>query len=326
MTINPLGPTNDPVLRPLIEAPGEVERERALEFVLIEKARPTIFGVIGGMRGTALGAEEAEEIAATVILRLIRRLHDIADNDAHAIGRFDDFVARLTYNAIYDFLRSRFPQRTRLKNRLRYVVRNDHRFTWRVSGSDIVVALASWGSRDDVSRRPSISRRDASAPMLRQQNTGDALAAALLRIGAPMTLDDLAAMFAELWGVSDGMPAPWHDQKSGSDPERDLEMRRSLTSLWREVAILPPRQRAALLLNLRDCEGLNAIALFVVVGAATVPEIAAAAGLTPERMWEMWDDLPLDDLTIGDMLGITRQQVINLRKSARERLARRMRI
>jgi hypothetical protein len=35
--------------------------------------------------------------------------------------------------------------------------------------------------------------------------------------------------------------------------------------------------------------------------------------------------LPLDDLTIAARLGLTRQQVINLRKSARLRLARRLR-
>jgi hypothetical protein len=34
--------------------------------------------------------------------------------------------------------------------------------------------------------------------------------------------------------------------------------------------------------------------------------------------------LPLDDATIAGLLGLTRQQVINLRKSARERLARRL--
>jgi len=324
MTINPLGPTNDPVLRSLIEAPDEAERQRALEIVLIEEAKPIIFGVLGGMRGTALGREEADEIAATVILRLVRRLQNIGDSQA--IGRFGDFVARLTYNAVYDFLRTRFPERTRLKNRLRYAARNDGRFTTRILGGDIIVALESWGSRDDVSLRPSISRRDAPAPMLRQKNTGDALAAALLRIGAPAMLDDLAAIFAEVWGISDYKPAPPQDERNSSDPEQDLGMRRYLASLWREIATLPPKQSAALLLNLRDRDGLNAISLFLVVGVATVADVAKAAGLAATRMWEIWDDLPLDDRTIAAMLGMTRQQVINMRKSARERLARRMRI
>ena len=36
-----------------------------------------------------------------------------------------------------------------------------------------------------------------------------------------------------------------------------------------------------------------------------------------------WPELPFDDNTIAALLGATRQQVINLRKCARERLRRR---
>ena len=48
-------------------------------------------------------------------------------------------------------------------------------------------------------------------------------------------------------------------------------------------------------------------------------------GVPEDRFAELWNDLPLEDSAIAQLLGITRQQVINLRKTARERLARRMR-
>ena len=38
----------------------------------------------------------------------------------------------------------------------------------------------------------------------------------------------------------------------------------------------------------------------------------------------VWNDLPLEDMRIAELLGLTRQQVINSRKSGRERLARRL--
>jgi hypothetical protein len=41
---------------------------------------------------------------------------------------------------------------------------------------------------------------------------------------------------------------------------------------------------------------------------------------------ELWPTLPRDDQWIADRLGVTRRQVINLRKCARERLARRLRV
>jgi hypothetical protein len=45
-----------------------------------------------------------------------------------------------------------------------------------------------------------------------------------------------------------------------------------------------------------------------------------------ERLASLWNDLPIEDVEIAEHLGVTRQQVINLRKVARERLARRMKV
>jgi hypothetical protein len=83
-------------------------------------------------------------------------------------------------------------------------------------------------------------------------------------------------------------------------------------------------QRSALLLNLRDGDGRNALLLLILVNAAPFDEIAAALEMTTEALTAIWNDLPIDDLTIAEMLGATRQQVMNLRKSARERLTRRL--
>jgi hypothetical protein len=38
----------------------------------------------------------------------------------------------------------------------------------------------------------------------------------------------------------------------------------------------------------------------------------------------LWESLPLEDTTIAGRFRLTRQQVINARKSARERLTRRL--
>jgi DNA-directed RNA polymerase specialized sigma24 family protein len=113
------------------------------------------------------------------------------------------------------------------------------------------------------------------------------------------------------------------------DPAPDaalaFERRTYLVRLWEEIRQLPPRQAAALLLNLRDGQGRNAAALLPLTGIATLREMAAAVGLPPEELAGLWNRLPLEDILLADLLGVSRQQVINLRKSARERLARRMR-
>ena len=114
------------------------------------------------------------------------------------------------------------------------------------------------------------------------------------------------------------------------DPAPDaataLERRTYLALLWEEIRQLPPRQAAALILNLRDGQGRNAVTLLPLTGIATMREIARTLDMPAERFAEIWNRLPLEDAAIAESLGITRQQVINLRKSARERLARRTRL
>ncbi|MFI5179332.1 MAG: hypothetical protein ACHQO8_12240, partial [Vicinamibacterales bacterium] len=59
-------------------------------------------------------------------------------------------------------------------------------------------------------------------------------------------------------------------------------------------------------------------------GIATIRQIAEVLDIPALDLAALWSELPLDDTRIGARLKLTRQQVINLRKSARERLSRRM--
>ena len=108
------------------------------------------------------------------------------------------------------------------------------------------------------------------------------------------------------------------------DVATGVEQRIYLQRLWAEVCQLLPRQRAAILLNLRDAQGRGIIALFPLLRIASMRQIAVALDMRSEEFANLWNDLPLEDAGIAGLLGVTRQQVINLRKSARERLARRM--
>ena len=97
-----------------------------------------------------------------------------------------------------------------------------------------------------------------------------------------------------------------------------------LQRLWEELQQLPRNQRTALLLNLKDPSGFSSITLFPATGIATLRQLAEALEIGAEDFAAMWNDLPLEDARIADLLGLTRQQVINARKSGRERLSRRL--
>lgn len=154
----------------------------------------------------------------------------------------------------------------------------------------------------------------------------------------PVELDELVSVVAAWWNVkeheassADGgefdesgedAVAELVDSREGIDAE--VERRAYLARLWNEISQLPPRQRAAVLLNLRDAHGDGVIDLWTLTGLVAPDRIACALSVTLETFAEMLAELPFDDRRIASHLGITRQQVINLRKSARERLARRM--
>ena len=107
-------------------------------------------------------------------------------------------------------------------------------------------------------------------------------------------------------------------------PEKSLDLRRYVARLWIAISDLPRKQRVALLLHLRDGKGNPVLPMFPISGVAFLPALAGALGILEPELAGLWPDLPLDDNAIASLLDCTRQQVINLRMSARKRLANRM--
>jgi hypothetical protein len=151
-------------------------------------------------------------------------------------------------------------------------------------------------------------------------------------LGGPVEFDELVSGLAAIQGISDQPIESLADDEDAtfepvaSEPNQAwrIEKRIFLQRLWEELQQLPVNQRAALLLNLRDATGFSCITLFPATGIATIRQLAEALEISAESFAEVWNDLPLEDARIAELLGLTRQQVINARKSGRERLARRL--
>ena len=318
---------NDSALEELIRSSADsavVELER----VVVNAAWPVIEPILSRYaRSRTLATLDAEDVASAINLRLVRKLQKIAQTPEEAVTNFEKYVATLTYNAVNDHLRRRFPERARLKNRLRYLLEQDERFELSVITGETVCGLRNWRS---VATPPlldaMIPRDDVTAAMLNVNDGTSALHAVLSYLGQPVWMNSLVTVFAVLWNVVEPetvATAGWIASRE-TDTSARMETREYLGALWDEVRSLRPIQRMALLLNLRDGETVNVISLLVWSGIAAFDEIAHTLEMSPEQLAAIWQDLPLGDLQIGEMLGITRQQVINLRKSARARLRRRM--
>jgi hypothetical protein len=290
---------------------------------LLAGVRPLMERIVSSFRRTesVFDDQDAEDAIATAVLRVIRRLDDAAASRHDPIMELDDYVATITYNAVHDIFRRRFPERSRLNNRLRYAAKHDVRLTLQTTRSGVAVALAGWPPHVPLDGAPIVDASIAFDP----DTPAEAIIRLLRTVGVPLLLDAVTSFLASRWGISTHTRAVAADERwVDADQFQRLESRRFIETLWHEVVALGPLHRSAVLLNLREREGGNAAALFIFLGIATFEEIAGALQMRVGELAEIWNALPLDDRSIAERLKMTRQQVINLRKTARERLGRRL--
>ena len=325
LSVDELVARNDPRLEPLLRAPSDMI-DREVERLIVQTAQPLATSILSRhvRAHSAFRREDAEDVTATMSLRLVTKRRALRHSTDEAIQDFEKYVAILAYNAINDHLRRSFPARARLKNRLRYTLTHDPRLALWISEGVLVGGLRRWEGEEPV-LDPAIDRANPTRAMLKQDDPAAALLAIFERKGGAVVFETLVELTAEWWRVAD-RPAesaePITQHESGVAAR--METREYLETLWSEIRQLLPMQRKALLLNLRSADTVNVIALLVLTGVARFDELATAVDMTPEGLAAIWNDLPFDDLRIAAMLDVPRQKVINLRRSAREKLSRRL--
>jgi RNA polymerase sigma factor (sigma-70 family) len=346
-------PQIDDLLRPFLHAPSEAESIAELEQLVCNLAQPLIRNIIHFKLTAAAShssfnqdGQEVEDLTNEVIVRLVRTLRECKDSPQEkTIASLRSYVAVMAYNASDEYLRHKYPRRFSLKNKLRYILTHKAGLAlWESTGAETLCGFASW----QQTKKATVG---ASALQLRQAefevflrkrfpglaieriNLAELLPAVLEFLDSPIEIDELVTLIAELLGQrevqtqSDALRID-NDKSLSSDPRERLDEafdhRARLERVWQEVRQLPPRQRAALLLNLRDEQGESAIVMLPMLRIASLHQIAEALEMSAEELADIWNELPLEDTTLALRMGASRQQVINLRKCARQRLARRL--
>jgi DNA-directed RNA polymerase specialized sigma24 family protein len=323
---------------------GDDAAESVLAQLIESQIEPVIRGVIRfKLRLDGASRGEEDDLVQEALTQWLVELRKLGDQpDAAAIGDARGLAATISYRVCYAWLRRRAPRRHAHRNRLQYVLaRQAGLAVWTGTGNQLIAGFAAWRGRtrapaESLRRLPEddafLARAEGLIADPRGAKLNELLAAIFDRIGAPVGFDELVSVTAALLRIRDDPPASTDDPPeaggaefaSSEDVAWQVEKRMFLERLWNEVCELPPSQRVALLLNLRETDGRGCLALFPATGIATLRQIAEALDLPAQRLAELWNELPLDDAAIAALLDLTRQQVINLRKSARERLARRL--
>jgi hypothetical protein len=341
----------DPLLHPFALSAGGRDTEDQLLTLISEHAEPILSRIIRRKLHVSLRVsggheanQEALELAGDLRAAIISELQEIRANPGeNKIVDFRHYVAMKAYLACADYFRARHPNRWRLKAMLRHHLKKSEQFAiWEGEDRRWLCGLSSW--RNEITQACPLERLRLaveaggavpevlvhSGDFARHSPAG-LLAFVFERSAGPVELDHLVTVVAQIWDVRD-LPVESYDDGhleetlEAPTPPVDvlIDERRCLERLWKEVCGLPALQRSALLLSLRDAEGGSVIAFIPHLAIASQQEIAELAGIAYSEFAALWNELPLDDARIASRLGVTRQQVINLRKTARERLARRM--
>lgn len=327
---------HDPLLRPFLESPDEETARARLSELLERHASPLIRDIVRGQVGErAGGSADASDVHSGVLLRLTAHLCSLRVEPGEPLASFSGYVAAAAHNACHAFFRSRYPQRSRLRNKVRYVLTHAPGLAlWAGERHAWLAGRAAW--RDRSASAAAAMRLADAGSRLGPRPFPELVRALIDHAGGPCRLDQLADAVGRVLGISDEAVSLTDDSDAtpsmesrladpSPSPAEQIDHRRYLERLWSEICELPAHQRAALLLNLRDEGGSGMLGLFPVTGVASQARIAEAVGLSPDRLAELWPRLPVDDEWIAAELGVSRRQVINFRKCARERLARRMR-
>lgn len=335
----------DVLLEPLLTGASDEQTDELLSQLITVHAEPVIKGVIrfklrlNSFRETQ--RDEADDIHQEVVLQLVAQLQRFRNlPSAHPITDVRGMAAVIAHRTCARWMRRQFPERHALKNRLHYLLTRQRGFAlWQAGDSKLLAGFAAWQQQQtplkttrnlsDVEKLPiDIHAQISDKP----QQLAELISTIFNYLGGPIEFDELVSGVAAIQGISDQPIESLADDEDTAfepaaaepDPAWRIEKRFFLQRLWEELRLLPVNQRAALLLNLKDASGFSSITLFPATGIATIRQLAEALEIRPEDLAELWNDLPIEDARIAELTGLTRQQVINARKSGRERLARRL--
>lgn len=297
------------------------EAETLLESLILQTAVPLVRQTVRRRFGSARNTtpEDFEDVCADAVAAIVFRLRRYRAG-ATEILDFENYSAIVASNTADRFFAARAPQRARLRNRIRYVLTTDACFV--IEESECGVWLCRLRDKATGS-----APRSAAARKL-PELIREILSAA----SGPLELAELTTLAAHALGISDRTESVDDHAALLSDPAvtfaHSAELKDRLLWLWNELRQLPPSQRIALLLNLGSggsgSSGAATLCVIADLGIATFGALAASLEMTEAELAAIWNRVPLPDNEIALRLRLERQQVINLRASARQRLTRRM--
>jgi len=333
--------SNPDLLTKFLRAESPREADTALDVLFASVVSPSVKSTLKHKMNVSLSAEDtsarnldALELVSDVEADLLKKFRSLLNERGCSITNPEAYSKVAATNAFRQYLRDKYPQRRRLRNKIRYIFRNKQDYAlWKSDEGEYVCGTEEWKNENRLPNRDQLDSRLRALLVSPSSEAGDiddnrrilVVLKDILRLtDGPIGLNQTVNIVADVLGLEDPVETEIGNNSAtkGLGLEERLIDRWSLEEFWQAIVLLPTRHRTALLLNLRGEHGENALAFFPVLRIASLRNIAEALEISPEELAGIWNKLPLDDNAIAERLSMTRQQVINLRQSARSNLKR----
>lgn len=344
-----IGAKTDGILLPFLQAPEGAEAEHLLADLMCVHAKPVIQQVVttAFARFSSLDAnrrshksQDIEDIVAESLLKLLEAVRRLKKSPGGAtISDFRGYAAVTAFNTWHGYMRGKRTNRAALKRRLQYLLTvHPDLAIWEGPRRRPLCGFSQWVGTGAVARAGWLNQVRMHPEQLMNgvpvQNPAALLGTIFIRACAPIDFEDLVTLIAEILAITDEP----YDQDLGrrrransyeptvefEDPFKSDGRQLLLKRLWSELLELTPAQRISLLLSFREKGRISGMGLLAEMEIASTAEIGAALGMSADEFARIRPQLPWSDNAISDRLGLSTQQVISCRLTARRRLFRRL--
>jgi hypothetical protein len=298
-------PQIDSLLEPLVQISGVEETDVFLSQLITVHAEPVINGIIRyklrhnlDRSGAEAGVEDLRQEAIAQLLVELQKFR--SDIEAHPIRDVRGLAATITYRLCARWMRRQFPRQHALRNQIQYLLTRQAGFALWPDDNDVmkklIAGFAAWKGQRSSIDAAGLRRLPRDERLLESLGGGgsstdlkEALATIFIHVGGPVEFDELVKTVAALLQITErkieSIDADSDDARvelaaQEADVAGRVEKRVFLQRLWEELRQLPLRQRAALLLNLRDHKGRGCIALFPATGIASIDQLVTTDAAT----------------------------------------------
>ena len=333
---------------PYLTARDDRERQQHLDELVTIRAAPMIRQVLRrrlafyvSAQGVNENNQDAEDLYQESMTRVVQVLHQLYSASGFEINNFDLYVSRIASNICTDFLRAKSPARTRLKDRLQYLLKQHKDLVLWEHDGEILCGFASWRNtgRSAFSDQPwpdlktkleSFQSLHFADENVRFAPVSQITAELFYWIGGPVEIEVLVRMIAYLLDIEDEqmeslddpLRAKWdaYFVSSTRANESHVGANELLVRLWQAVIQLPIEQRDAFALSFEDEAGED---LFTMLRAAEIvnwDEIAQGMGRSVQGVVRLRARMPLNAASIAEELKASRENVYKWRFRAIRRL------